>query len=146
MIKLFSSAFKDGQRIPNKYSHRLANVNPTLNIIDTPEGTNSLVIIVHDPDAPIGDYTHWIVWNIEPSCAEIEEKFKPKKAIVGVNDFGNNKWYGPAPPSGTHRYIFELFALDKELSLSNEASNSELRVAMDGHVIDSTTLIGLYSA
>jgi hypothetical protein len=110
-------------------------------------GVESLVLIVDDPDAPAGDWVHWLVWDLKPEVTVIEENALPLGAIQGLNSFGDPDYGGPCPPSGTHRYQFKLYALNTSLSetLSPLSRKAEVEAAMDGHVLDQATLTGLYS-
>jgi len=115
-MKVTSSAFQQGANIPSKFTCDGANTNPPLQISDVPAEAKSLVLIVDDPDAPSGLFTHWAVWNISPQATTIAEGSTPKGA-QGTNDFGKSGYGGPCPPSGAHRYYFRVFALDRELDL-----------------------------
>lgn len=159
-MKLTSSAFSHNQTIPAVYTCDGQNVNPPLIIAQVPPNAKSLALIVDDPDAPMGTWTHWTVWNIDPSTKKIEENNIPSSALntalpresksfmaanEGLTSFGKRGYGGPCPPPGTHRYFFKLFALETTLSLSSEASKQELEKAIEGHVVDQAELIGLYS-
>lgn len=144
-MRFTSPAFSQEEQIPKDYTCDGDNISPPLAIAEIPEGTESLVIIVHDPDAPSGDWTHWLVWNIPSETREILEDSLPDEAIIGTNDFKKAEYGGPCPPSGTHRYVFKLFALDTALDLDPGSSRGELEEAMEEHVLDSVELIGLYS-
>ena len=144
MIKLTSPVFKDGQFIPKKYTCDGEDINPPLVIKRVPAGAKSLVLIVDDPDAPMGTWVHWVIWNIDPKITEIKEKTLPPNAIEGINDFAKHSYGGPCPPSGTHRYYFKLYALDILLSLSPTSGKKEVEKAMEGHILDFAQLIGLY--
>ena len=143
-MKITSSAFQQGGNIPSKFTCDGANTSPPLQISDMPSEAKSLVLIVDDPDAPSGLFTHWAVWNISPQTSAIAEGSTPKGA-QGTNDFGKSGYGGPCPPSGTHRYYFKIFALDRELDLPSGAKRSELNTAMKGHVIAQGELMGRYS-
>jgi Raf kinase inhibitor-like YbhB/YbcL family protein len=143
-MKITSSAFQEGASIPSKFSCDGANTSPPLQIADVPSGAKSLVLIVDDPDAPSGLFTHWVVWNISPQTNGIAEGSGPK-GVQGKNDFGKSGYGGPCPPSGTHRYYFKIFALDRELDLPPGAKRSQLDAAMKGHVVAQGELIGRYS-
>ena len=106
-MKVTSSAFQEGGDIPSKFSRDGGDVNPPLRIEGTPANAKSLVLIVDDPDVPVGLFTHWVVWNIDPKTNEIPEKDAPKGAVEGSNDYPNLGYGGPQPPSGTHRYYFK---------------------------------------
>jgi len=144
-MKITSSAFQEGGEIPSKFSRDGGNVNPPLRFEGTPMNAKSLVLIVDDPDAPVGLFTHWLVWNIDPKTTEIPERGVPKGAIQGTNDYPNLGYGGPQPPSGTHRYYFKTFALDQTLDLRSGAKRQELDKAMSGHVIAQGQLMGRYS-
>ncbi|KKU48891.1 hypothetical protein A3H10_04515 [Candidatus Uhrbacteria bacterium RIFCSPLOWO2_12_FULL_46_10] len=143
-MQLTSSAFQNNEHIPSQYTCDGANVNPPLNILEIPKEAESLVLIVDDPDAPRGDWVHWTVWNINPTTASIGENSVPSGAIEGQTDFGKSGYGGPCPPSGTHRYHFKLYALDKELALDKRAKKFDLESAMSGHTLAQSTLVGLY--
>jgi len=128
--------------IPRKYTCDGRDVNPSLNIEDLPKETKSLVLIVDDPDAPMGTWVHWVVWNIPPA-KEILEDSVP--GTEGVNDFQRHSYGGPCPPSGTHRYFFKVYALDAKLELSPNSRKRDLEKAMEGHILAKGEIIGLYS-
>jgi Raf kinase inhibitor-like YbhB/YbcL family protein len=111
-------------------------------IEEIPEGTRSLALIVDDPDAPMGTWDHWIVWNI-PSINKIEEDSVP--GTEGLNDFGNHSYGGPCPPSGTHRYFFRVYALDTNLDLNPNSRKKNVEDAKRGHVLAEGVLVGVYS-
>jgi Raf kinase inhibitor-like YbhB/YbcL family protein len=144
-MKITSSAFQEGGEIPSKFSRDGGNVNPPLRFEGTPTNAKSLVLIVDDPDAPVGLFTHWLVWNIDPKITEIPERGVPKGAAQGTNDYPNLGYGGPQPPSGTHRYYFKIFALDQTLDLRSGAKRPELDKAVSGHVIAQGQLMGRYS-
>jgi len=144
-MKISSSAFQEGGTIPEKFSKNGQNVSPELRIEGAPAEAKSLALIVDDPDAPVGLFTHWLVWNIEPKTTEIAENSPPNGAVQGTNDYPNLGYGGPQPPSGTHRYYFKIFALDRILDLKSGAKRREVDAAMRGHVIDQGELMGRYS-
>jgi len=144
-MKITSSAFQEGGDIPSKFSRDGGNVNPPLRVQGTPANAKSLVLIVDDPDAPVGLFTHWLVWNIDPKTTEIPEKGVPKGAVEGTNDYPNLGYGGPQPPSGTHRYYFKIFALDQTLDLRSGAKRLELDKAMSSHIIAQGQLMGRYT-
>ena len=144
-MKVTSSAFQEGGDIPSKFSRDGQDVNPQLRIEGIPANAKSLVLIMDDPDAPVGLFTHWLVWNIDPKTTEIAEKSVPKGAVQGTNDYPNLGYGGPQPPSGTHRYYFKIFALDRTLDLPAGAKRKDLEKAMNGHVIGEGQLMGRYS-
>lgn len=145
MITIKSPAFIGGQAIPTEYSCRGRDVNPPLEIGSVPTGTKSLALLVDDPDAPVGDWVHWLVWNINPRTAKIEANQTPPGSQEGKGSSGNNKYEGPCPPSGTHHYKFKIYALDDKLNLNSGASKTEFLRAIYGHVIDQSTLTGIFS-
>jgi len=140
-MKFTSPAFQHNGMIPKKYTCDGDDVNPPLIIEALPSNTKSLALIVDDPDAPAGTWVHWVVFDI-PVMSEIEEDSIPGKQ--GMNDFRKKDYGGPAPPSGTHRYFFKLYALDQELKLKEGITKRQLESAMQGHIIDQAELIGLY--
>ena len=144
-MKITSQAFPEGGTIPEKFSKNDQNVNPPLRIEGTPAEAKSLVLIVDDPDAPVGLFTHWLVWNIDPKTTDIAEHSVPEKAVQGTNDYPGPGYDGPQPPSGTHRYYFKVFALDTTLDLPAGAKRKDLDKAINGHVIGEGQLMGRYS-
>ncbi len=140
-MKLTSSAFEHNQMIPSKFTCEGEDVNPTLNISEIPPEGKFLALIVDDPDAPMGTWVHWVVFNI-PVTAAIEENSRP--GLQGINDFGRRDYGGPCPPSGTHRYFFKIYALDTKLDLKEGISKAQLEKAMQGHILAQGELIGLY--
>jgi hypothetical protein len=142
MMNLASTAFKEGKPIPPKYTKDGPNVNPPLAWDDVPDGTQSFALIVDDPDAPVGTWVHWRVVNIAPDAREIAEDSVPEGARQLQNDFRKEDWGGPAPPSGTHRYFFKLYALDvPELECDKDTIND----AIEQHKIAEAVLMGKYS-
>ncbi len=144
-MKITSSAFQEGGDIPSKFSRDGQDINPALRIEGTPSNAKSLLLIMDDPDAPVGLFTHWLVWNIDSKTTEIAEKSVPKGAVQGTNDYPTLGYGGPQPPSGTHRYYFKIFALDQTLDLKAGAKRAEVDAAMRGHVIAQGELMGRYS-
>lgn len=139
-FKISSPAFKDGEFIPNKYTSDGENVNPPLEIEQIPEGTKSMALIVDDPDAPYGTWTHWLVKNIPPTTTKIEENSRPGECIS--NSWKKTTWGGPSPPSGTHRYFFKLFSLSvDELDAKNL---KEFYAQCDKFKIGMALLMGKY--
>jgi Raf kinase inhibitor-like YbhB/YbcL family protein len=144
-FKITSPAFNYGRQIPSKYTCDGENVNPHLTLHGVPPKTKSLALIVDDPDAPGGTWTHWIMWNISPEVKEIKEHTAPYGAQQGMNTNKEVGYDGPCPPSGTHRYFFRLYALDTKLALSEDAVRETLETAMQQHVIGTAELMGTYS-
>lgn len=144
-MKISSPAFQEGGTIPEKFSRNGQNVNPELRIDGAPVEAKSLALIVDDPDAPVGLFTHWLVWNIDPKTTEVGENSVPKGGVQGTNDFPGRRYDGPQPPSGTHRYYFKIFALDTTLNLKSGAKRKEVEAAMKGHVLSQGQLMAKYS-
>jgi len=140
-----SSVFLNKNKIPDQYGCHGEDINPPLEFHEIPAGTQSLVLIVDDPDAPSGDWVHWLVFNIGPKTTSIEEHTTPKGAVVGLNSFGENAYEGPCPPSGTHNYNFKLYAINTVLSLAFTVEKSDVLAAIKGHIIAQTILTGAYS-
>jgi Raf kinase inhibitor-like YbhB/YbcL family protein len=150
-MKLMSNAFENNQLMPSKYTCDGENISPPLKITEIPENTKSLALICDDPDATIGTFVHWVMYNIPPTTKEIKEnlprtKILPDGSRQGITDFGSVSfgYGGPCPPSGTHRYFFKLYALDKVLNFESAATKLQLEKEMQGHIIEETYLIGLY--
>ena len=147
-LSLISPAFSDKGPIPEQYTCRGQNISPPLAIPNMPAGTKSLALIMHDPDAVNTDWVHWLVWNISPSTTEITENSVPEGTIQGTTSFGKPGYGGPCPPkgTGTHGYMFELYALDITLDLPSSATRQQLQQTIDGHIVAQTTLTGLVAA
>lgn len=144
VMTISSSAFDNNGTIPQKYTCDGEDINPPVNFGEIPSEAKSLVLIVDDPDAPVGVWSHWLVWNIAPTVTSIEENIVPEGAVAGKNDFGNNNYGGPCPPSGTHRYRFKLFALDTELDIPENSKQKDVEAAVEGHVLAQAELVGTY--
>jgi Raf kinase inhibitor-like YbhB/YbcL family protein len=145
MMSISSPAFENNSDIPEKYSCKGTDVSPELVFEGVPSDAVSLVLIVDDPDAPVGTWVHWTVWNIDPSTTSIPENSVPAGSVEGTTDFNIPGYGGPCPPSGTHRYFFKLYALDTTLDLDSSARVPDIEAAMDGHILASAELIGLFS-
>lgn len=143
-MNISSSTFQNGQMLPVKYTCDGEGVNPPLAITQVPENTKSLVIILDDPDAPSGDFVHWILWNINPKTSLITENSMPEEAVQGRNSAGKNSYFGPCPPMGIHHYHFKIYALDTVLELDASSKKSDVEDAMQNHVISFAEIIGLY--
>lgn len=145
-MKITSPAFTDGGTIAAQYTCKGQNISPPLSIVDVPADAKTLALIMHDPDAVSGDFTHWLMWDIPPSTAIVAVNSVPAEVVQGVNGGGQNKYMGPCPPAGTgrHRYIFELYALDEALALRTGSARTELEKAMAGHTLAQATLTGLF--
>lgn len=148
-LKLTSTAFTQGNPIPAKYTCTSEDISPPLSWDAPPAGTRSLALIMDDPDAPIGDWVHWVTYNIPISSRCLTENIRPDAQLADSSLQGNNSWGklgygGPCPPSGTHRYFFKLYALDTVLDLKSGASKSALLAAMEGHTLGYAELMGTY--
>jgi len=141
-MKIESPAFEHNEMIPPQYTCQGKDINPRLIISQVPLETKSLALIVDDPDAPAGTWTHWVVFDIPPDSTEIKEDTIP--GVQGYNSFGKNDWGGPCPPSGTHRYFFKVYALDAKLNLKEGAKKDEVEAAMKDHILDKAEIIGVY--
>lgn len=133
-----------GGTIPEQFTCDGRNQSPNLKFSGVPKAAKSLVLIVDDPDAPKGTFTHWLLWNIPPDRAEILAAAPPPRAVEGTNDAGKLGYIGPCPPSGQHRYYFRLFALDQMLDLKPTARREDVDKAMKGHILNEATLLGRY--
>ena len=140
-LDVTSKAFRLGELIPKQYTCDGQNINPPLDIHRIPYDTTTLVLIVDDPDAPVGTWAHWLVWNIP-----VTNHLKENKVcgIEGVNDFQQHHYTGPCPPSGTHRYYFKVYAIDEELDLPANTNKFELEKAIKGHILGYGELVGIY--
>jgi Raf kinase inhibitor-like YbhB/YbcL family protein len=145
-MNIASPTFAQGQPMPRESAMRAENESPMLIVSSVPPGAKTLVLIVDDPDAPAGLWTHWLVWNIPAGTSAIGRAQVPRGAVEGKNSFGNVRYDGPAPPSGTHRYFFHVYGLDTKLPLIRGASRDDLEAAMKGHVVGSAEFFGTYSA
>ncbi|MFC1485897.1 YbhB/YbcL family Raf kinase inhibitor-like protein [Candidatus Latescibacterota bacterium] len=144
-----SLAFLEGEMIPARYTCDGENVSPPLRWNELPEGTQSLALIVDDPDAPMGTFVHWVIFNIPPSPANLPENIPPhgrlpNGAMQGTTSFRRIGYGGPCPPSGTHRYYFKLWALDTKLNLNEGITKQEILAAMQGHILGESQLMGKY--
>jgi len=150
-MKITSSAFQDGQRIPKEFTGDGKNISPPLSWIDAPANCKSFALICDDPDAPVGDWVHWVIYNLPgtshelPSGIDKDQKL-PKGTNQGKNSWGNTGYGGPAPPPGkVHHYYFKLYALDNSLSSNSPLSKEQLLSNIKGHVLAECQLIGTYS-
>jgi Raf kinase inhibitor-like YbhB/YbcL family protein len=144
-MKITSSAFQEGGSIPSQFTCDGTDTSPALRLDGAPAEAKSLALIVDDPDAPSGLFTHWLIWNIDPKTTEIAQGSAPSSGVQGKNDFGKSGYGGPCPPSGTHRYFFKIFALDQTLDLKPGAKRADLDRAMRGHTIGQGALMGRYA-
>jgi Raf kinase inhibitor-like YbhB/YbcL family protein len=145
-LTLSSPAFKEGEVIPTMYTCKGAAVSPPLTIRGIPDQTNNLALIVHDPDAPRGDFLHWSMWNISPNTTGIDEDMPPIDAVEGMNDFGLIGYGAPCPPLGRHHYLFDLYALSGPVNLRLGASRSDIEEALRQLAVAKTTLMGIVTS
>jgi Raf kinase inhibitor-like YbhB/YbcL family protein len=141
---LRSTAFGDGEVIPRRHTCEGEDVSPPLSWSDPPEGTRSLALVVDDPDAPGGTFTHWLAWDLEPAAGKLGEgQAAPSE---GSNDFGRVGYRGPCPPPGRgpHRYIFRLYALDASLDVRPGADKADIERALNGRSLATAELVGRY--
>ena len=141
-LKLTSSAFSHGGEIPRECGYKNGNKITPLTVSGIPEGTESLALIMDDPDAmgAVGKiWVHWVAWNIDPTKTELA------KSTEGMTDFGEVGYGGPAPPDKRHTYVFKLYALDSKLVLTTESTKVDVEKAMEGHIIEQTQLTGTYA-
>ena len=151
---LTSPAFKPDDRIPAKYTGEGADVSPPLEWSDPPEGAKSFALICDDPDAPMGTWDHWLLWNLAGDLRKLPENVAKTETVAALGGArqGKNSWpkigyNGPMPPKGhgTHHYHFDLYALDTALDLKTGADKKTLLAAMKGHILGKATLMGTYS-
>ena len=148
-ITITSTVFNEGTLIPRDYSCDGKDISPPLSWAGVPEGTKSLAIICDDPDAPVGTWVHWVLFNIPATVHELPQGVKPDKVLEngakhGINDFRKLGYGGPCPPGGTHRYYFKIYALDNELPQEPGITKAELLKAMKGHILAEGQLMGKY--
>ncbi|MDP3997734.1 MAG: YbhB/YbcL family Raf kinase inhibitor-like protein [Candidatus Andersenbacteria bacterium] len=143
-MQLISTAFDNKTTIPARYTCDGQNINPPLEIKDVPTGAKSLAIIINDPDAPSGNFIHWVIWNINPATAIITANSTPLNSIQGQNSSDQTGYTGPCPPSGTHRYYFTLYALDTTFDLPITTNASDLQATMQNHILKEAQLMGTY--
>jgi Raf kinase inhibitor-like YbhB/YbcL family protein len=149
-IKITSPAFENGEFIPKKYTCDDVNISPPLELKEVPDGVKSIALICDDPDAPMGTWVHWVIYNIPSSVNKLLENIPNDKvlengSLQGTNDFRKIGYGGPCPPSGTHRYFFKIYALDAELDLGVGATKEILLKSMKDHILARGKLVGKYS-
>ena len=147
-MEITSTAFSEGEMIPQEYTCDGKDISPPLAWTGVPAGTKSLALIADDPDAPVGTWVHWVAFNIPPDVTELPEAI-PTDALPTGGTHGTNSWRrpgygGPCPPGGTHRYFFKLYALDTELALKAGASKKDVEKAMKVHILAEAQLMGRY--
>jgi Raf kinase inhibitor-like YbhB/YbcL family protein len=150
-LQLKSSDFASGETIPKQFTCEGADISPALTWNDPPSGTKSFALIVDDPDAPVGDWVHWVAYNLPANLRALSQNFAKTEQSSdgtrqGLNDFKKIGYNGPCPPAGKpHRYFFKLYALDSKLSVSSRASKKELEAAMQGHILAQGEYMGRYA-
>ncbi len=151
-MEIRSSVFKNGGTIPVKYTCDGDDVSPPLSWSGVPSGTKSFVLIMDDPDAPMGTWVHWVIYNIPASVTSLPEAVPPDKKLKDGTLQGKNSWgrigYGgpcPPPPTGAHRYFFKLYALDAVLKAGAGLSKDEVLRLIEGHILATAELMGKYS-
>ena len=142
-MNLTSPAFQHNGNIPSEFTCDGSDLSPPLSISDVPANAKSLVLICDDPDAPVGTWDHWVVFNIPSSAKEISKGTEPQ-GTPGKNSWGRTGYGGPCPPSGTHRYFFKLYALDIILNLPAGSTKKQIEAAMQNHILAKAELVGLY--
>ena len=147
---LKSAAFENGGFIPRLHTCDGKDMSPPLFWTGIPQKTASLALIVEDPDAPRKTWVHWVLFDLPPETAGLPEGVRARPVLEGggvhgVNDFGNVGYGGPCPPSGTHSYVFTLYALDSKLGLPPRATREEVGAGMQGHILSQSRLVGRYS-
>ncbi|MDE2172615.1 MAG: YbhB/YbcL family Raf kinase inhibitor-like protein [Patescibacteria group bacterium] len=148
-MTIYSQAFSEGGEIPVDYTCDGQGKSPALTFGNVPDGSKSLTLILEDPDAPQGTFTHWLVFNIPPDTVTVDEELPtttPTFGLPGRNSAGSESYVGPCPPNGQHRYYFTLYALDTTLPLEAGTTKEQVMAAMVGHVIAETRLMGCYGA
>jgi Raf kinase inhibitor-like YbhB/YbcL family protein len=149
-MELTSTAFAPGEPIPRRYTCDGEDISPPLQWSDPPQGTQSFALIADDPDAPVGTWVHWVLYNLPAETGILPEAIPPDADLSDGSQHGKNSWRrlgygGPCPPSGTHRYFFKLYALDTVLDLAAGASKKQVLQAMEGHILAQTELMGIYT-
>jgi Raf kinase inhibitor-like YbhB/YbcL family protein len=139
---LTSPAFANGGEIPRKYTCDGESASPPLRIVNVPPAAKALALIVEDRDAPGGTFTHWVVWNMKADRLVVDEGHPPDGAEQGKNDFGKDGWGAPCPPSGEHRYVFRLYALDERIS--PHPTRDSVEAAIKPRAIAEAELVGKY--
>ena len=147
---LMSTAFAPGESIPRKYTCDGEDISPPLQWSDPPQDTQSFALIADDPDAPVGTWVHWVLYNLPAETRTLPEAVPPDADLPDGSRHGKNSWPrlgygGPCPPSGTHRYFFKLYALDAVLDLDAGASKEQLLQAMEGHILGQAEFMGVHT-
>ena len=143
-LKVFSSSFENGGTIPAKFTCDGENISPDVSWEGVPEETKSLALICDDPDAPSGDFVHWVVFNVPVDIKGVDEGMEIDGAKLGITDYGRPGYKGPCPPSGFHHYHFKVYALNEMLDAESNIDKYELLKEMEGHILAKGELVGLY--
>lgn len=149
-LEIKSMSFESGKEIAKKYTADGEDVSPQIAISKLPTGTKSIALSCEDPDAPVGTWFHWLIWNLSPSTTELKEGVVPKPELAdgslqGLNDFKKTGYNGPSPPKGpAHHYHFKVFALDKKLDLKANSDKNAFYTAIKDHVLGTGELVGIY--
>ena len=148
-ISISAEAFQSGGAIPEEYTCDGSDVSPALSWRGIPANAKSIALIMDDPDAPMGTFVHWVLFNIPPGTAKLPRGVPKNRTLndgssQGITDFGRTGYGGPCPPGGTHRYYFRLYALDTMLDLQPGSSRKQLENAMKGHILAQGELMGKY--
>lgn len=143
-MRIKSPAFEDGKPIPSVYSCQGKNINPPLEFHDVPDDTQSLALIMEDPDSPNGTFTHWMIWNIPPQITKFEEGTLPQECEEGQNSAGQKGYMGPCPGVGNHRYFFKLYAINKRLSVYPGITKEGLKEEINISLIEKSETMGTY--
>lgn len=148
-IQLTSSAFEEEDLIPSRYTCDGTDISPPLAWEGVPEATQSIAIISDDPDAPMGTWVHWVIYNIPPEKTGLSESIPNDETLAdgtrqGISSFGETGYGGPCPPSGTHRYYFKIYALDRKIDVVPIMDKDTIEEAMQGHILAQGQLMGRY--
>lgn len=142
-MQIDSPVFEQHSPIPKKYTCEGQDVSPPLVFNDIPKNAKSLALVMDDPDAPMGTFDHWIVWNLTPDTHSLDEG--ATVPMQGKNSYKEMRYRGPCPPPGSpHRYFFKLYALDTMINLPKESNKKQLEEAMEGHILGRAELVGTY--
>ena len=148
-MKLISTAFSEGGMIPEKYTCDGTDISPALAWSDVPDGVKTFALVCDDPDAPVGDWVHWVIYNIPGEVRSLPERLPAADSLAdgtcqGINDFRKSGYGGPCPPRGVHRYYFRLYALDVEFQADGNMTMKNLLHTVEGHVLAEAVLMGRY--
>lgn len=143
-MRINCPAFEEDKPIPSTFTCQGENHNPPLEFFDIPSDAQSLVLIMDDPDATMGTFTHWLIWNIPPHTLKFDEGLVPDDCEEGLNSSGQRGYMGPCPKSGNHRYFFKLYALNKRLSVSQDITKEQLEDEINSSLMDKAELMGTY--